>query len=124
MLKRSLSFAIVATLAGGPVQSAAPLSPREREVLPSYFGMMRQWVTARMRNLRTRPEGEGTAVIRFTVQRSGRVTAATLHESSGSAEIDQAVLRALPAIGTQTRPFPKDVTRSELTFQVPVRFVP
>ncbi len=78
---------------------------------------------ARMRGIRPRPSDEGRSVLRFILDRSGRVTATALEASSGSDEIDAAVLRALP-VGSRLRTFPKGVTRSQMTFSVPVRFSP
>lgn len=122
MLKR-WAVAVLITAATAGAVAAAPADPREREALSSYSRMVQGLMTKRMRGIRPHPSDEGRAVMRFTLERSGRVTSRVLVQSSGSDEIDAAVLRALP-VGARLRPFPGAVTRPDLTFSVPVRFLP
>ena len=103
--------------------TAAPANRREQEILAPYVRTVQGLMIARMRGIRPRPSDEGRAVLRFILDRSGRVTATALEESSVSDEIDAAVLRALP-VGSRLRAFPKGVTQAQMTFSVPVRFSP
>lgn len=126
MLKRGIAAALFAL--SFPAMSlgsatAAPANPGEREILAPYIRTVQGLMIARMRGIRPRPSDEGRAVLRFILDRSGRVTATALEKSSGSDEIDAAVLRALP-VGSRLRAFPKGATRSRMTFSVPVRFSP
>ena len=57
----------------------------------------------------------GTAVVRFTVMRSGQVTGAGLARSSGVGQIDSA---ALSAVRGSLPPAPAGVTQSSLSVSV------
>ncbi|WP_407666791.1 energy transducer TonB family protein [Microvirga roseola] len=61
----------------------------------------------------------GTAIVRFTMTRSGRVVSAFLVRSTGSGVLDQAAL-ATVVPGTSLPP-PSD-TVQELTYTVPLQF--
>jgi protein TonB len=61
----------------------------------------------------------GTAVVRFTVMRSGQVTGAGLARSSGVGQIDSA---ALSAVRGSLPPAPAGVTQSSLSVSIPLNF--
>jgi protein TonB len=61
----------------------------------------------------------GTAVVRFTVMRSGQVTGAGLARSSGVGQIDSA---ALSAVRGSLPPAPPGVTQSSLSVSIPLNF--
>jgi protein TonB len=61
----------------------------------------------------------GTAMVRFTVLRSGQVTGAGLARSSGVSQIDSA---ALSAVRGSLPPAPPGVTQSSLSVSIPLNF--
>jgi periplasmic protein TonB len=63
---------------------------------------------------------EGTATVRFTVQRSGTVASSSLVRSAGNAALDQAAL-ATVAPGASYPPVPEGLP-GQMTFVVPLRF--
>lgn len=87
---------------------------------------MRQWQGAISAAIHSRMNvnaavgtGGGTAVVRFTVMRSGQVTGAGLARSSGIGQIDSA---ALAAVRGSMPAAPAGVTLSNLTVSIPLRF--
>ncbi|MBE7197379.1 MAG: TonB family protein [Parafilimonas terrae] len=87
---------------------------------------MRQWTGAisaaihgRMNASAANGTGGGTAVVRFTVLRSGQVTAAGVARSSGVGQIDSA---ALSAVRGSLPPAPAGVTQSSLSVSIPLNF--
>ncbi len=64
---------------------------------------------------------EGTARLRFSIDRSGRVVGASLVGSSGSPRLDEEVMDMIRRASPVPAP-PPDVTGSTLTFTVPVNF--
>jgi protein TonB len=87
---------------------------------------MRQWQGAISAAIHSRMNvnaavgtGGGTAVVRFTVMRSGQVTGAGLARSSGIGQIDSA---ALAAVRGSMPAAPPGVTLSNLTVSIPLRF--
>jgi protein TonB len=63
----------------------------------------------------------GVATIRFTMQRSGRITGASLVRGTGHAVLDQAAV-ATAAPGTSLPPAPDSIPQQQFTFSVPLRF--
>lgn len=63
----------------------------------------------------------GTATLRFTLDRSGRILSASLLRSAGSAALDQAAL-ATVAPGTSLPAAPDGLPQQQLTISVPLRF--
>lgn len=61
----------------------------------------------------------GSATLRFTVHRSGRVLSARIVKSAGHAALDAA---ALAAAGSSLPPAPDGVPQQQLTISVPLRF--
>jgi protein TonB len=84
-------------------------------------------LVAHLRRFRTYPEAArrqrigGTASVQVTIDRSGRVTAASLARSSGHGVLD----REAVAMARRASPFPaipSGLGRSRITFQAPIRF--
>ncbi len=68
-----------------------------------------------------RERGEqGSALVRFTVDRSGRVLEFTLVRGTGSVSLDAAVSRMLT--GAQLPAFPPAMTQDRATITVQVRY--
>lgn len=63
----------------------------------------------------------GTAVLRFSIDRNGRVTGYSLARSSGSGALDREVLAMIQRANPLPPP-PPDVGGSQFSFGVPVRF--
>ncbi|SDM87793.1 protein TonB [Methylobacterium phyllostachyos] len=87
---------------------------------------MRQWTGAisaaihgRMNAGAANGTSGGTAVVRFTVLRSGQVTAAGLARSSGVGQIDSA---ALSAVRGSLPAAPPGVTQASLSVSIPLNF--
>jgi TonB family protein len=69
------------------------------------------------------PSGQGgEARIAFTLDRSGKVTSATLVRSTGVSRLDQAALAAIEK--AQFSPAPPEVDDSRLNFVAPIVFAP
>ncbi|XYD10626.1 TonB family protein [Methylobacterium sp. NMS12] len=87
---------------------------------------MRQWQGAISAAIHSRMNvnaavgtGGGTAVVRFTVMRSGQVTGAGVARSSGVGQIDSA---ALAAVRGSMPAAPSGVTQSSLSISIPLNF--
>ncbi len=87
---------------------------------------LRQWTGAisaaihgRMNAGAANGTGGGTAVVRFTVLRSGQVTAAGVARSSGVGQIDSA---ALSAVRGSLPPAPSGVAQPSLSVSIPLNF--
>ena len=98
---------------GGSAASADP------NALSRYAAELAGALHARLRY----PDGSngGTVVLRFTVQRSGRVLAASLARSAGDPALDAAAL-ATARPGTQLPAAPEGVPQQQLTVSVPFQF--
>jgi protein TonB len=100
--------------------SAASADPTARN---RYAALISAAVRRRLRypdNARSRGSG-GTATVRFTVHRSGRVMSASLVRSAGDGTLDGAAL-ATVSPGTALPPAPAGVPQRQITFIVPLRF--
>lgn len=84
---------------------------------PEYLSTM----IARIRSAWNQNQGaRGTSLIRFTIQRDGRITDATIFQPSGTTTLDTAALRAV--LATRTLPplpdaFPNPTLTMRLSFQ-------
>ena len=63
---------------------------------------------------------QGRVVVRFTVDRTGRVEDVVLVSSSGSASLDEAAQAMLR--GARLPPFPAGMTQAQVTATVPIRY--
>lgn len=84
-------------------------------------------VLARLRSVKRYPDAarrkglEGTAVLSFTINARGQVTAARISGRSGHAAIDRAAL-AMARNAAPFPPFPPGMGRQQMSFRVPVQF--
>jgi protein TonB len=96
--------------------SGASASPSD---LANYIGRLRALLDRRKHYPASAGGASGTAAVRFTVNRSGQVTAWTLTRSSGNAALDGAARAMIQ--GASLPPIPEGLPAS-LTVGVPVRF--
>jgi protein TonB len=106
-----------------PTSAAAPTAPAVAPPISSgWQGALAAW----LRDHRTYPEvarennEQGRVVVRFTVDRDGRVVDVVLVTSSGSRILDaaaQAMLR-----GADLPPFPGNMPQDHATVTVPIRY--
>lgn len=86
--------------AAAPIATAKPAPPKRSDTLrDAYAAMLWQRIAAR------RPEGlrlPGTALLVFTLDGAGRLTAIAVRQSSGSALLDRIAMRTV----RQAAPFP------------------
>ncbi len=80
-----------------------------------WGAMVRGAIQGRVRSV----GASGTATVRFTVSRSGRVIGASLAHSSGNGSIDAA---AVAAASGSVPPAPAEFTGAQQSFTLPVRF--
>jgi protein TonB len=100
-------------VAPNPGSAVAP------RVLPSY----RDQVAAHLQRFKRAPKGgaQGIAVVSFTLDRSGRVTAHSISRSSGSSALDDAALSMVSRANPMPR-FPAAMPQESVTFSVPIRY--
>jgi protein TonB len=106
---------------------AAPAVPT---ALPGSQDEVRQYIAAVMRELNRhkkyprdlkKAKVEGTVIIRFTIDRSGRLIESSVQQSSGHAGLDQAAMDMLT--GAAPLPsIPEFMNRDELALAVPVDY--
>jgi TonB family protein len=65
---------------------------------------------------------QGTVIVTFTLDRSGRLTERHVSKSSGSMALDKAALDLVDR-SQPFPPFPPDFSQTELTMTLPLRFV-
>ena len=91
-------------------------------VSPGYRSLLSAWLESHKRypeSARARAE-EGRAVLRFRVDRSGRVLNYALAAGTGFADLDAAIDAMMR--GATLPPFPGDMTASDVEVSVTVRF--
>ena len=106
----------LAAAARAGAAAAAAAMPAYRDLLAAHLQRYKQYPSA------AKAAGEqGTAMLSFTVSRTGHVLSSRLARSSGHADLDaetMAMIRRaqpLPA-------FPRDIPQASMSFTVPVRF--
>lgn len=90
---------------------------------PDYLGLLRAWLEKHKeypRPSRTRRE-EGTVLLRFVMERSGRVVSHRIERSSGYPALDRAVEEML-ARAQPLPAMPPDMLQAKLELVVPVQF--
>uniref|UniRef100_Q07T16 TonB family protein n=1 Tax=Rhodopseudomonas palustris (strain BisA53) TaxID=316055 RepID=Q07T16_RHOP5 len=96
--------------------SAAAAMPAYRDRLAAHLQRYKQYPAS------ARSAGaQGTAMLSFTVSRSGQVLRASLSRSSGHAELDAETL-AMVRRAQPLPAFPPEMPQSSMSFTVPVRF--
>lgn len=107
-----------------PAQSAARKPPGHAEQGPDTWHAR---VLGRLNAVKTYPSSararrqQGTVMMRFVVDRSGRVLSVSLHKTSGFALLDREAL-ALPKRTSPLPPPPDDATGNTIELIVPVEF--
>jgi periplasmic protein TonB len=101
----------------------APPMPPPQSAAPSYQGLL---LAQLERNKRYPREArmqhqEGVAILRFTLERDGRLRAFRLERSSGHRVLDDEVL-AMIQRAAPLPPFPPEMTEAQLELVVPIRF--
>ena len=115
-----------------PSQAAAPAPPAQvasiprpapaPTISPDYRSMLSSWLETHKRypeEARQRGE-EGRAVLRFRVDRSGRLLDYSVVSSTGFGDLDQSVETMMR--GAVLPPFPPSMTTSEIEVSVTIRF--
>jgi protein TonB len=120
----------VASAATDTVPGEPDLAPAQAAATPVDAGELALYMSAIMRELRKhkvyprelkKSRTQGTVVLRFTLDRDGRLLSSRVTQGSGSAELDRAALEMLeraeplPAI-------PDSIDRSELVLAIPVEY--
>ena len=110
-----------------PIQPAAvprppPPAPAGPVVSAGYRAALAGWLESHKRYPpAARDRGEaGQAVLRFRVERSGRVLDYAVVKSTGYAELDAAIDRMMQ--GATLPPFPADMSAGEVEVSVTIRF--
>ena len=109
-----------------PPPAAPPSSPLPAPAAPlvsaGYRAALSSWLEGHKRypdSARERGE-EGRAVLRFRVDRSGRVLSYAVVQSTGHPDLDAALDQMMR--GASLPPFPTDMTASEVEVSVAIRF--
>jgi periplasmic protein TonB len=121
------SFAAPTPSAASPPQTAfaptpAPARVPSTEISPSYRALLSEWLESHKRY----PEGarehgeEGRAVLRFVVERSGRVSEFAVIKSTGYPDLDAALESMMR--GATLPPFPADMDQPSIEVSVAIRF--
>jgi len=103
-----------------PARIPAPV--RSAAVSPDYEALLGAWLNSHKRYPESaREHGEqGRAVLRFAVERSGRITEFAVIGSSGYPDLDAAVAEMMR--GAALPPFPADMPQSSVSVSVTIRF--
>jgi periplasmic protein TonB len=109
-------------LPAAPQMASIPAAPAAPTISPDYRTLLSGWLEAHKRypeDARQRGE-EGRAVLRFRVDRYGRVLDYQVVSSSGYADLDQAIDSMMR--GATMPPFPPSMTEPEIEVSVTIRF--
>lgn len=101
---------------GGQAARADP------NVMNGYVTELRRAIERRKRYPASADGAEGTAVVRFTVDRSGSVSGSILAHGSGHAALDAAAIEIVR--GANLPAFPDGLTQARMTVSVPLQFRP
>src|SRR5439155_26319997 len=110
------------TAAIPPAPPAQPVAPVAPLVSAGYRAALSGWLESHKHypdSARARGE-EGRAVLRFRVERSGRLLTYALVQSTGYADLDSAIDQMMR--GANLPPFPADMTATDVDVAVTVRF--
>ena len=100
-----------------------PAPARSTEISPSYRALLSEWLNRHTQYPETaRDRGEqASPLVRFTVDRSGRVISFVLVKSSGYPDLDAAVEKMLRS--ATLPPFPTDMPEPSQSFTVIINFI-
>lgn len=103
-----------------PSRVPAPAAPVA--VSPGYQALLGEWLNAHKRYPESAREHgeEGRAVLRFAVDRGGRVEQFAVVKSSGHADLDAAIAEMMR--GATLPPFPADMPQPRVEVSVTIRF--
>jgi protein TonB len=102
--------------------SYVPAPAASAAVNPGYASLLSEWLNSHKRypeSARERGE-EGRAVLRFAVERSGRVTNFAIVTSSGFPDLDAGLEEMMRS--AVLPPFPADMPQSSISVSVAIRF--
>ena len=105
-----------------PQVASIPTPPPSPTISPDYRTLLSGWLEAHKRypeEARQRGE-EGRAVLRFRVDRYGRVLDYQVVSSTGYADLDQSVENMMR--GATMPPFPPSMREPEIEVSVTIRF--
>lgn len=105
-----------------PQMASIPSPPPAPTISPDYRAMLSGWLESHKRypeDARQRGE-EGRAILRFRVDRSGRVIDYAVVSSTGYADLDAAVENMMR--GAVLPPFPPSMREPEIEVSVTIRF--
>jgi periplasmic protein TonB len=111
---------------GPPAQTANAKMPAPAaavsEVSAGYRALLSAWLESHKRYPKQARESaeQGEAVLRFTVDRNGRIPRFAVIRSSGYPDLDAAVENMMR--GASLPPFPADMPESSITVSVGIRF--
>ncbi len=89
-------------------------------VYRAYLGSIRTHIEKF--KVKPKSRARGTVVVRFTVDREGKVVERLVSTSSGSSQLDAAALEAIDKASPFPE-FPEDLTREQIVLSLPFRFV-
>ena len=114
--------AAIATPQTAYAPTPVPAPVPSTEVSPGYRALLSAWLESHKRypdSARQRGE-EGRAVLRFAVDRSGRVLNFAVAQSSGYPDLDASIEEMMR--GALLPPFPGSMTQSRIDVSVTIRF--
>jgi len=114
--------AAIATPQTAYAPTPVPAPVPSTEVSPGYRALLSAWLESHKRypdSARQRGE-EGRAVLRFAVDRSGRVLNFAVAQSSGYPDLDASIEEMMR--GVLLPPFPGSMTQSRIDVSVTIRF--
>jgi protein TonB len=86
----------------------------------AYLGSIRTHIEKF--KVKPKSRAKGTVVVRFTLDREGKVVDRTVATSSGSRQLDAAALEAIDEASPFPK-FPEDISREQIVLSLPFRFV-
>jgi periplasmic protein TonB len=112
-----------AAVPAAPAPISAPPAPPAPHVLPSWQAQVMAHLERRKRYPRAAQfrREEGTARVRFVIDRAGVVLSFRLEGSSGSAELDQETLSLIERASPLPPP-PAEIARDHMEMVAPVKF--
>jgi len=105
-----------------PKAAYAPAAVPSAEISPGYRALLSAWLETHKRypdSARQRGE-EGRAVLRFGVDRTGRIVDFAVAQSSGYADLDASIEEMMR--GALLPPFPASMTQPRIDVSVTIRF--
>lgn len=109
--------------AGGLAGANSRFSGKPARDVRAYFGQIASWIDANKDYPVEckKAKEQGTVVVKFTIDRDGRLLASSIKQSSGHPRLDQAALATL-ARAAPFPPIPDFVGRDTLSVSVPIDY--